>query len=331
MKKSAGKSFKLIIGLLVSVLFLYLAFREIDFSKMKDAFFKADYRYFIPIVFSIFISHWLRSFRWQYLLKSLKKIPVTRLFTATLIGYMGNTILPAHLGEIFRANVIGNSENISSSSTFATIVIDRIIDVLSILVILVFALMVYPFPDSVKTSGYIGFVLVIALFVFLVFLKRQNKRTMAILRFCLRVIPEKAAGRIEDLIIAFIDGLNGLEKRRDYIIITVLSFCIWFCYWLNFYFLCYAFNLFEFYHLKAVTSLVLLVITTASIVVPSSPGYVGTFHYLCKISLGWFGVPGAIALSYAIVIHALSNYPVALAGLICAWREGMNRIKTEKE
>ena len=77
--------------------------------------------------------------------------------------------------------------------------------------------------------------------------------------------------------------------------------------------------------------LVVLVLTTISVVIPSTPGYVGTYHYLCQVALLMFGVPAAEALSFAIVAHALSVLPVTLLGLVLANYEGVAIYRTSAE
>ncbi|MCP4750060.1 MAG: flippase-like domain-containing protein [Proteobacteria bacterium] len=331
MKKTGGNTLKLVAGLAISVLFLYLAFGKIDLDQMKASFLGVHYWMLIPAALATLVSHWIRSIRWRLLMKSIKRVSVWRLFSATMIGYMGNTVLPAHLGEIFRANIVGNREGISTSSVLATVVIERMVDVLSLLVVMMFTLVVYPFPEWVKKSGYIMFVLAVGLFVFLVLLKRQNERTLSIIRRVLRILPERIAVRIENMIIAFIDGINVMERKRDYLVVFVLSILIWVGYWLNMHIAFYAFDLFRTYDVGAVSSLVLLVITTIAIIVPSSPGYVGTYHYLCQLSLELFGVPRSVGLSFAFVAHALGILPTALVGMVFAWKEGFERLRTEKE
>ncbi|MBU2514726.1 flippase-like domain-containing protein [bacterium] len=320
---------KLMIGIAISGLFLYLAFGKIDFGKMKESFQNANMWLFIPAIFVQFIAHWVRSIRWQYFLNSIKRVPVSTLFTATMIGYVGNTVLPAHLGEVFRANVVGNKEKISTSSTLATLVIERLIDVLSLLVIMVVALIIYPFPDWVTKSGYIMFVLTIGLFVFLVLLKQKNDNTVRLLNFGLKLLPKSIAQKVDGIITSFIDGINGMERKRDYLIVFVLSLSIWFFYWLTLLFVFLSFNLFEIYNINIVSSVVLLVITTISVVVPSSPGYVGTYHYLCQLSLELFGVPRSVGLSFAFVAHGLSIIPTAIVGFFFAWRVGISRLKAK--
>ncbi len=330
-KKIGKNTIKLIVGLLISGLFLYLAFGKIDFVHLKKAFLEANYWLLIPATIVQLFSHWLRSMRWRYFLKPIKSVPVNSLFSATMIGYMMNSVLPAHLGELFRAAIIGKRENIPGSSVLASIVIERIIDILSLLVVLILALLVYPFPDWVTQSGYILFLLAVGLFFFLFLLKQQNKFTVKLLDFFLRLIPKKIAKRIEEMLKSFIEGINGFEKKTDYIVIFIHSILIWACYWLVLHIICYAFNLFELFNINAVSSLVLLVITTVSILIPSSPGYVGTYHYLCQLSLSLFGVPRAIGLSFAFVAHANALLPTALIGVIFAWKEGIRRLQIDKD
>ncbi len=248
-----------------------------------------------------------------------------------MIGYMGNTVLPAHLGEVFRANVVGNREGLPTSSVLATLVIERIIDVLTLLVIMVIAVFIYPFPDWVTKSGYVMFALTLGLFAFLILLKQQNRITLGLFRFGLRIFPKSLSRKMEDLLQAFISGVNGLEKIRDYVSVFLLSITIWCFYWLNLHLIFYSFNLMEMYNVNAVSSIVLLVITTISIIVPSSPGYVGTYHYLCQLSLELFGVPRSVGLSFAIIAHGISVLPTALIGFIFAWKEGMDRLKSRND
>ena len=322
--KKLNNTFKIAVGFLISGLFLFFAFRKINLDEMKHAFHNANYLIFIPSIIIGFISHWIRSLRWQYLLNPIQKTKVKNLFSALMIGYMGNSILPAHLGEFFRAYVAGRKENISVSSTLATIVIERIVDLFSLLFIMVFALVIYPFPEWVQKSGYIIFFCTVGLFIFLILLKKYSSKTFSFLNIFLKYLPTKIQQRITAIINAFLDGVRELEQKKDYFILTVLSILIWFCYWLVLHFNFYTFNLVDAYNVNVVSSLVLLVITTISVVIPSSPGYIGTYHFLCQLSLELFGVSRAVGLTYAIVVHAINFIPLTIVGFIFAWKEGFS-------
>jgi len=325
--KRIGHVIKLAAGFLVSGIFLYFAFRQINFNEMGKTFRETKYILFVPSLLIIFLSHWLRSWRWQYLVSPLKKVSVVNLFSALMIGYLGNSILPAHLGEFFRAYVIGRKEKIPVSSTLATIVIERIVDLFSLLAIMMFAIIIYPFPDWVKKSGYILLCLSLGLFFFLILLKVYTTKTINFLRIVLSVFSEKLSNRIIALAETFIDGVRGLKKKRDYLLIFILSLLVWFCYWFTIHINFYTFHL---NHLTVTSSLVVLIITTMSVVIPSSPGYVGTYHLLCQLSLELFGISRAVGLSYAIGLHAISFIPLMIVGLIFAWIEGINLVQLSK-
>ncbi len=315
-------------GVAVSAVFLYLAFGSIDLGQMKHSFQTANYWLFIPSALCWIVAHWLRSIRWRLFFKPIRSISIRRLFSATMIGYMGNTVLPAHLGEFFRANVVGNREGIPTSSVLATLLLERIIDVLSLLVIMVAAVLIYPFPDWVTKSGYIMFALILGLFIFLILLKQQNRWTMGLVQWGLGLLPKPIAGKLKEILYAFINGINGLQNKVDYLRMFALSIAIWFSYWAGLHILFYSFDFVSIYGVSTISSVVLLVITTISVIVPSSPGYVGTYHYLCQLSLELFGVPLSAGLSYAIVAHGISTLPTAFVGFVFAWKEGMTRLKS---
>ncbi|MCK5329332.1 MAG: flippase-like domain-containing protein, partial [Candidatus Latescibacteria bacterium] len=124
--------------------------------------------------------------------------------------------------------------------------------------------------------------------------------------------------------------LVPLQQPWHYAIVALLSVLVWACYAGLFFVTLYAFDFVETYHLPWSASLVVLVITTVSIVVPSSPGYVGTYHWLCMVALRLFGVSESPALSFAIVAHAISVLPVSLVGGVLAWKEGISISKVER-
>jgi len=144
---------KLLFGLLLGAVFMFFAFRKVDFAQMGNAFKQANYWYLLLALFLLFFSHWIRAVRWQYLMAPIQKVKIKHLFTALIIGYMANTFTPAHLGEFLRAYVLGRKSQVKTSSIFGTIVIERIIDVFTLLFLMALAIVVFPFPDWVTTSG----------------------------------------------------------------------------------------------------------------------------------------------------------------------------------
>ncbi len=318
------KDWKVLIGLAIAAFCLFLAFRKVDFEQMWMAFKQMDYWFLLPTLAIMFLSHWLRALRWRFFLAPIHKVCMKTLYSSLLIGYMANTFLPAHLGEFIRAYLVSKRYPIPGSSVFATIVIERIIDVFTLLTLMAVTIIVFPFPKWVQQSGYISFAFIAVLFVALLLMKKHRSRATKILDVVLKPLPSHIGLKISELLHSFLDGVVGLKNWRHYIAVGFLSIAIWFCYGYIFQIGLHAFNFVETYNTPWMTPLVLLVITTIAVLVPSSPGYVGTYHYLCQISLGFFGVPESDALTFAFVIHGINFLPILIVGLILVAVMGMN-------
>jgi glycosyltransferase 2 family protein len=322
MKSSILKNnWKMIAGVMLSVLFIFLAFRKVDFSQMGQAFAGADYWLLLPILLIIFLGLVLRSWRWQFLLAPIREVPLPGLFASLAVGYMANTFLPAHLGEVVRAYHARKKTGLAVSAIFATIVVERLIDIFALLALMGLALALFPFPGWVQKSGVIMLVLVAVLFALLLLMKKYRRQTLALSGRLTRFLPAAISARINEFLDQFLNGIVALKSAGHYPVVAILSIAIWVCYALAFQLLFYAFDFVRLYHLPWTAALVALVITTISVVVPSSPGYVGSYHFLCQLSLGLFAVPKGPALSYAFVLHAVNIFPVFFLGLFILSRE----------
>ena len=316
---------------MLSLLFIFLAFRKVDFSQMGRAFAGADYWLLAPILAVIFISLLLRAWRWQYLLAPIQQVQIPVLFASLAVGYMANTFLPAHLGEVVRAYHARGKTGIAASVIFATIVIERLIDIFALLLLMGLALVVFPFPGWVQKSGIIMLVLVVVLFALLLLMKKYRRQTLAISDRLTGFLPATVSQKINELIDQFLNGIVALKHAGHYLAVGISSILIWVCYALTFQLLFYAFDFTSLYHLPGSAALVALVITTISVVVPSSPGYVGSYHFLCQLSLGLFAIPKGPALSYAFVMHAINIFPVFFLGLFIISREKISLAALAKE
>ena len=329
--KTIAHNWKMIVGAALSLLFIFLAFRKVDFSQMGRSFAAADYWLLIPILLIIFIGLVLRSWRWQFLLAPIRPVRLTSLFSSLAVGYMANTFLPAHLGEVVRAYHAQKKTGISASVIFATIVVERLIDIFTLLLLMGLALAVFPFPGWVRRSGIIMLVLVCILFALLLLMKTYRRQTLALSARLTGFLPATAALRVNELLDQFLNGIVALKSPGHYPVVAILSIAIWVSYALAFQLLFHAFDFITLYHLPWTAALVALVITTISVVVPSSPGYVGSYHFLCQLALGLFSVPKGPALSYAIVLHGINIFPVFFLGLFILSREKISLAALSRE
>ena len=331
---SGGRSnnhyLKIIIGIAISFFFLFLAIRKIDVTQMKQAFSVANYWYIFPSIVIIFISHWFRSLRWKLLTAPLKQMKAKDLFSSLLIGYSANTVLPAHLGEFLRAYTIGRKYNVAMPSVFATIVTERIIDILSLIAIMILAFLLFPFPTWVKNSGILLSSFTLGLLLLFLLSRKYQQNIYRLFDFLFKPFKVEIKSRVTNLFASFFDGVQPLKKTSDYLSVVILSCILWICYLGVFYISFYTFDLIQTYNLNFTAAVVLLVITTISLVVPSSPGYIGTYHWLCQVSLELFSVPGSVGLSFAILLHLINFFPVFIVGFILAWKEGISFTKEKR-
>ena len=315
------------LGVALGVGFMYLALRKIRLDDLINGFSNARYWPLLPCGVMVILSHILRAIRWQLLILPVKKAALSRLFSALMIGYVVNSFTPAHLGELVRSYVLGKKEGIQVSSVLASVVVERVIDIFSLLALMLIAVFLYPFPSWVTKSGYLMLAVSVVMLLVLVTLRLYPGPSLRYIAWASRFLPGRLGGRLSEVGEGFISGLVPLAKWSDYIKVGVLSVAIWLCYGVVFHLCLFAFDFNTIYGTTWLTSVLLLVITTIAVVVPSSPGYVGTYHYLCQLTLAMFAVPAGQALSFAAVVHMINFLPVTLVGIFCAKREGMTVLK----
>src|SRR3990172_6450369 len=149
----AMKKWQFWIGVLISVLFIWLALRGLRLEKFCEAVQRANYIWLLPGVAVYFVGVWVRAWRWYYLLGPIKKIPTKTMFPITTIGYMGNNIYPARAGEVLRAVILKRKEGVSVSASLATIIVERIFDGVVMLAFIFLNL-----PELAKLTDASGFV-----------------------------------------------------------------------------------------------------------------------------------------------------------------------------
>lgn len=191
------KKWQFWLGVLISILFLWLALRGLHLGDFWGAMQKANYIWLVPAVLVYFIGVWIRAWRWHYLLGPIKKIPTKTMFPITTIGYMGNNIYPARAGEVLRAVILKRKEGVSVSASLATIIVERIFDGVVML-----AFVFVNLTELAKLTGASGFVgniqqvavigsmvFVAALFVFLLAAAFPFQAERASIWFISRFVP----------------------------------------------------------------------------------------------------------------------------------------------
>jgi uncharacterized protein (TIRG00374 family) len=309
---------KLWIGLGISAFFLYVLFREVRLKLLLAAFSGIDYRYLLWAVACTLLGYYLRAIRWKYLLAPLKKTSMNNLFPSTIIGYMANNLLPARLGELVRAYVLGEKEKMDKSSVFATLVLDRLMDGFTVLILLVATLLTLRLPEGMTEAqkgleygGYltVGFYFLILLA--LVILKIWSTKAISFLERVLKPLPERFRIKAVGLAGSFVRGIRFSSQPGEIMGLFASSLLMWALAVWTVDLVLLAFHI----DLPLTAAMFILVLIVFAIMVPSSPGFVGTYHAACMIGLMAFNFPKEKALSVALVMHAINFLPVTLLGL----------------
>lgn len=311
-----------IIGLLVSALLLYLAFRKVDAGQLAESLARAEYIWLVPAFFLMLSSVVFRAMRWKYLLRPITDARFVHLFSASAIGLMANNLLPARLGEIARAWVIGEKEGISKTSSFASIVVERVFDGLTIIIFLIIVLFFgrLNVPPSMKKVAYAAVAFYVLALVFLAMLRFNRENVFAIAKVLTARLSAGTEAKIMKLLGSFVEGLTVLKRPRDIVAAGLLSFLVWIPNIIVMHLVIRSFGL----DIQVLASITVFIIVIFGIMIPSAPGFVGTIQYCFVIGLGLFGVAESEALSISIVYHAGTFIPMTAAGLFCLAREGMS-------
>jgi glycosyltransferase 2 family protein len=316
------------VGLLISVVFLYFALRGLKLGDFWLAIKSANYWWILPGIAVYFIAVWVRAWRWHYLLGPIKKIPTRTMFPVTCIGYMGNNIYPARAGEVLRAVVLKRKTGVPVSASLATVIVERIFDGV---VMLAFVFLNLPELAKLATSnsGFIGNIqdlaiigagiFVGALVIFLL-AAMFPKITIRIGQWFIdHVLPVKIREKTSGIMHKFLDGLASLRSPFNVLMIFFTSVIIWLLETVKYWFVMHAFT----FSVSFFALMLLNGIANLATTIPSAPGYIGTWEAVTKAVLVAYGVQGAEALGYAVVLHVALWLPITLLGAYFMTREGI--------
>ena len=310
------------LGLAVSALFLYLALRGLNLAEVWLNIREARYWWLIPGVAIYFFGVWARTWRWHYMLRPIKRVPLVRLFPVVCIGYMGNNIFPARIGELLRAYVLKRTEEVAISASLATILLERIFDGVVMLLFVFIGLPLVPvIPGDWRRFVIVFSLLFFGALGFFFLLAASPRRSQAAYTWVIdRLLPERFREPVRGFADRFMEGLYFLRSGRDVVMIFVTSVVVWLAETGKYWFVMHAFD-FEvsFFVLMLMNGVVNLFTT-----IPSAPGYLGTFDEPGIEILKAFGVNENIAAAYTLVLHAALWLPITALGFWYVWRMSLS-------
>lgn len=312
---------RIVISFLLTAVFLYLAFRNTNVEDLWNSLKGANLWWIAALVPIGLFSHLVRALRWRYLLAPIKaNTSVRNLFSAVMIGYMVNNVLP-RAGELVRSYAIGRLEAISKSSALGTVVVERILDTVTFLFMLCVILFLYPNSldpfvenvESVRVYFLVGSLLLLVLSAVLFF---QSKALFRLMKLLKPLAPKRYAERVDQIFESFLSGIGAGAAREYLLVVSLLSLLLFAVYAVGLYAAFFTLEPIAEFHFDFGVAVILLTITTVAYVLPA-PGALGTYHSFVTFSLvKMYDVDTVSALSYSIITHEVSYLTITVVGLV---------------
>lgn len=339
-----------VLGFVVGLGLLWFLFRGTSWSEVWAAVVHVRPLWFVLAWVPLLASFFLRVQRWSYIVRAVHPAATYRsLFSATQIGFLGNFTLPGRLGEVIRAVVLGRLTRMPVSQGLAAVTLDRVTDLVGLLVAMVIVLIGFRssrdvsipsvlfaterdilVPAGLVRSSAVGFSLLLALVIAsLVVLYLNQGFVLRMLDRCLGVLSKRVSHWVHRLVEQFAQGLHVFRSWSDMTKSVSFSLLTWGCFMLSTGALCEAFRLdWPWY-----TPFVIHVALAVFISVPGTPGFIGQFQVpiVAALRMTIPDIDFGKALAFAVVIH-LVNFIIVLAfGLVCLHREGFSLVELSRQ
>jgi glycosyltransferase 2 family protein len=283
--------------------------------------------------FAVILTYVIRAWRWQYLLHPIGPTRFRTAFRTTVIGFAALGVLPARAGDVLRPYLLARQEGLLVSATFATIVMERVLDLIAVLALL--ALYVWGIADAatlppallrgIEVSSALAGAVAIALMGVMWVLATHPERIGGLVFAMARVLPHAVADRLAGLARTFSGGFAAAREPRALAAAVAWSFPLWLAIAAEAWLVTIAFGI----SMPFTGTFLLQALLVIGVAVPT-PGAVGSYHEAYRIGVTtFFGAPEDTAVAAAIVTHAISYFPVVLAGIVFMAQDGLSfgRIK----
>ncbi len=333
--RGGGNSIKIGIGIVISGVFLWLVFRQIDIRLVIHEIRQIKAWWLIPAILVYFAGVWVRTTRWCILMRPIAQRRTINLFPIYIISYMANNILPMRIGDIYRAYIVGKNQKVSKSATLVTIGVERIFDGLTMLTLLLISIMLFPIENEfVKQAATLGSIVFLGAIGFCYILILKKSWAEWIFDVIIRRTRFGNNPRVKDIFDNLLRGLDSLKDAKEILRVSILSLGTWLIEALSYYLVLNAFGFFGSFIVAVAT----MAMVNLMIIVPSAPGYFGPFELGCFIILGTAGYGNLtgfsenVATAYALIVHVVVQWiPSTFLGLLFMWREHISFEEIEAE
>jgi uncharacterized protein (TIRG00374 family) len=315
---SRGRLLGALVGLVISVAAGWLALRHVSLHAVWRALREAHYWYAVPALAFIALGVALRVLRWQAMFAKADRPPFMATMWALVLGLFANNVLPARLGEVARMAALSRETGLRRTQVLTTIAVERVFDLAALGVIAAVTLPLAP-AGALRRNLEIATVVIFAVIVVLL-LAVASARVRGLGEQLVRRLPVVGGGRGERTVSSLRAGLDSLRDRRVLAVVMFWSLASWVALGVSNYFVLSMFDTGAPWH----AAVIALLATNLAMVVPSSAASIGVFEVAARESLTLYGVPAALALSFALVLHAVNILPTLPLGAAALARVGLS-------
>lgn len=327
--------FKTLLIAVATVALVAWFLRQADFSQVGREIRGARAGPLALALVATALTYVLRALRWQYLLAPIGPTRFSQAFRTTVIGFAANTVLPARIGEVVRPYLLARREGLSIPATFATIILERLLDLVTVIVM--FGLFAFAFDpgmaavnrdvyEKVKIGAGLAALGALGAVVMVVVLAGRRDEVGALVARASRVLPPTLATRVAHLAHTFVQGMAVMRDPRRLGQSLLLSIPLWLSIASGIWLVTVAFHM----TIPFTGSFLMVALLVVGVAVPT-PGSVGGFHEAFRIgAVTFYGVENDRAVGAAIVLHAMSFLPVTLLGAWFMLQDGLNLSRVQQ-
>ncbi len=275
----------------------------------------------------------VRAVRWRYLMVPIGPVRMRTAWRTTMIGFAASNVLPARVGEVLRPYLLARAEGLNATSTFATIVIERLLDGLVVVALMALYLtgVTGPHPETalmatIATSAALTALALLVVLVLVSVLSTRPERVGQVVHAAAQVLPARAARVLARLAETFSHGLGVTRAPRLMVISLAWTFVLWVTIALQTWVVSLAFGI----RMPLGGSFLQQGLLVIGIAMPT-PGGVGGFHEAYRIgATTFFGAANDAAIGAALVLHALSYVPTTVLGGVFMFQDGLSMARLRR-
>jgi glycosyltransferase 2 family protein len=313
-----------LITIAVTVAFSYFALRGVKLAQAWHALDTSDYWWLLPAFVTFALSIAARALRWRSLFAPARRPPLGDVSNAMLVGYFFNNVLPARAGEAARIVVLNQRAGTPAVEIVGTVVVERLYDVVAILVIFFAAKPWLPHVSWFGAAAIASIALAAIIVTVAIVLAIYGERPLLFVLAPLRRFRLFSGDRLDHAVSELVHGLSGLRNKSVALTAFVWTIAAWLLSALSAYLVLLAFPAL---HLPLAAGVLVVVAVGLGMILPSPPAAVGVFEGAALIGLNAYGISHSQALPYALVLHALNFVPFVVFGAVVVHHNARTRLR----